>query len=186
MSTSDYIKKVKERMISSLESYKKNLSGVRAGRASPDLLNSIRVEAYGSPMPLAQLATVSVQDASMITVQVWDKTVGDKTLKAIQSSDLGVNPIKDGDIIRVPLPKLSEERRKELVKLCANHAEQAKVAVRNIRRDEIDEVKKLNKSSDISEDEMHQKVADIQKVTDDFSKEIDELLSTKQLEIMKV
>lgn len=179
-------KVIKDRMESSLEVFKKNLGGVRAGRASPDMLNNIRVDAYGSPMPVSQLANISVSDSSMLTVQVWDKTLVASVLKAIQTSDLGVNPINDADVIRVPLPKLSEERRKELAKLCATYSEQAKVSVRNIRRDEIDDVKNLQKNSEISEDDLRSFTSEIQDITDEYTKIIDKLLSEKQSEILKV
>lgn len=177
---------IKDRMNSSKEVYHKNLAGVRAGRASPDLLNNMKVDAYGSLMPLSQLATVSVADSNILVVQVWDNALLGVVDKAIQTSDLGLNPLKDGGVIRVPLPKLSEERRRDLVKVCATHAEQVKVAIRNIRRDEIDSIKKSEKAGDISEDDMRHNSVAIQKVTDEFIKEVDSDLDEKQREILKV
>ncbi len=174
------------KMNSSLEAFQRNLSGIRAGRASPSLLDQIKVEVYGSNMPLNQLATVSVQDSTLITVQVWDKGNVGSAEKAIRNSNLNLNPASEGSLIRVPLPKLSEERRAELVKICAEYAEQAKVAIRNIRRDAMDNIKKLQKDSEISEDEQKKYSDDVQQETDQFVKKIDEQLEQKKSEIMAV
>ena len=174
------------RMERSLESYNNHIISVRTGRASPDLLNQIKVEAYNDMMPLNQLATISVQDSNMLIVQAWDKSSISVIEKAIKTSNLGVNPAIDGNIIRVPIPKLSEERRIELVKICSEYAEQSKVAIRNIRRDVLDKLKKQKKQSEISEDELHNFSEEIQKTTDSYIHKIDELLELKKEEIMVV
>ena len=183
---STYINDLNSRMDSSLEAYKKNINSVRAGRASPDLLNQIRVEVYGNFMPLNQLSTVSVQDNSMLLVQVWDRGNIEAVEKSIRLSDLGLNPASDGNTVRVPLPKLSEERRLELVKICGNHSEQGKISIRNIRRDVIDQLKKKQKSKELSEDELHNFSDDIQKTTDEFIAKIDKIFDAKKIEIMAV
>ena len=142
----------KTRMEKSFESLKSDFSGLRAGRAHASLLDGIMVEAYGSPAPLSQVGTVSVPDARTLSVSVWDKGVAKAVEKAIRESDLGLNPVSDGQLIRIPIPPLSEERRKELVKVAGKYSEQAKVAVRNVRRDALDGIKKLKKDNAISED----------------------------------
>lgn len=182
----EYIIDLESRMERSLESYNKNLISVRTGRASPDLLNLIRVEVYNDMMPLNQLANISVQDSNMLIVQAWDKTNISAIEKAINTSSLGVNPSIDGNIIRVPIPKLSEERRIELTKVCSEYAEESKVSIRNIRRDSLDKLKKQKKLGDISEDELHNFSEKIQKITDSYIHKIDELLESKKGEIMVV
>ena len=143
----------KTRMEKSLESLKNDFSGLRAGRAHASLLDGIMVEAYGSQSPLSQVGTVSVPDARTLSVSVWDKGLAKSVEKAIRESDLGLNPVSDGQLIRIPIPPLSEERRKELVKVAGKYSEQGKIAVRNVRRDALDGIKKLKKDNEISEDE---------------------------------
>jgi len=184
--TNDYTSDTKQKMNKSLDAYKNNIASIRAGRATPELLNQVKVEAYNDLSPINQVATISAQDSTMLLVQVWDKNNVSAVEKAIMTSNLGLNPSTDGNIVRVPLPKLSEERRIELSKVCANYAEQAKISVRNIRRDVIEKSKKDQKDGSISEDDMHGAMSDIQKVTDDFIKQIDEILVSKKTEIMSV
>jgi ribosome recycling factor len=174
------------RMEKSLEALKSDFSGLRAGRAHANLLDGILVEAYGSMTPISQVGTVSVPDARTLSVSVWDKSMAKNVEKALRESDLGLNPMSDGQLIRIPIPPLSEERRKELVKIAGKYSEQSKVAVRNIRRDAMDEVKKMKKDSLISEDEEKKYNADIQKWTDDAIKKIDEQVAAKEKDIMQV
>ena len=174
------------RMDKTLETLKGEFSGLRAGRAHASLLDGIMVEAYGSLTPISQVGTVSVPDARTLSVSVWDKSVAKSVEKALRESDLGLNPVSDGNLIRIPIPPLSEERRKELVKVAGKYAEQNKVALRNIRRDALDEVKKLKKDNLISEDEEKRAENEIQKLTDDAVKKVDELQSQKEKDIMQV
>ena len=174
------------RMEKSFESLKADFGGLRAGRAHASLLDGILVEAYGSQSPLSQVGTVSVPDARTLSVSVWDKSLAKAVEKAIRESDLGLNPVSDGQLIRIPIPPLSEERRKELVKVAGKYAEQGKVAVRNVRRDALDGIKKLKKDNEISEDEEKKYGNEIQKLTDETIKKIDEELSRKEKDIMQV
>ena len=174
------------RMEKTLESLKADFGGLRAGRAHASLLDGIMIEAYGSFSPIAQVGTVSTPDARTISVSVWDKSLVKNVEKALRESDLGLNPAVDGTLIRIPVPPLSEERRKELSKIAGKYAEQNKVALRNIRRDSLDEVKKLKKDNLISEDEEKKAENDIQKLTDDAVKKADEMLSAKEKDIMQV
>lgn len=176
----------KTRMDKTLETLKSDFGSLRAGRAHISLLDGIMVEAYGSMTPLAQVGTVSVPDARTLSVSVWDRSLAKLVEKAIMESDLGLNPSSDGQLIRIPIPPLSEERRKELSKVAGKYAEAAKVAVRNIRRDALDEVKKLKKDNQISEDDEKRFETEIQKLTDDATKKVDELLSQKEKDIMQV
>lgn len=176
----------KTRMEKSFESLKNDFGGLRAGRAHASLLDGIMVEAYGSPAPLSQVGTVSVPDARTLSVSVWDKSVAKAVEKAIRESDLGLNPVSDGQLIRIPIPPLSEERRKELVKVAGKYSEQAKIAVRNVRRDALDGIKKLKKDSLISEDEEKKYENEIQKLTDETIKRIDEELARKEKDILQV
>ena len=176
----------KTRMEKTLDSLKSDFGGLRAGRAHASLLDGIMVEAYGSLTPISQVGTVSVPDARTLSVSVWDKSIAKSVEKALRESDLGLNPVSDGTLIRVPIPPLSEERRKELVKVAGKYAEQNKVAIRNIRRDALDEVKKLKKDNLISEDEEKRAETEIQKITDDAVKKVDELQSQKEKDIMQV
>lgn len=177
---------LKRRMHAAVEVLKKEFAGLRTGRANASLLDNVMVNAYGSPMPINQVATVSVPEARLITIQVWDKGMLREVEKAILESGLGLNPLVDSTLIRLPIPDLSEERRKELVKLAAKYAEAAKVSVRNVRRDGMDATKKQEKDKAISEDESHKLGDDIQKLTDTHIEEIDELLVQKEKDIMRL
>ena len=174
------------RMEGALEALKRDFQGLRTGRASTGLLENIQVEAYGSPMPLSQVASVSVPEPRLLTVQVWDNGNIKATEKAIQDAELGLNPQTEGNLIRVPIPELSEERREEMAKVAAKYAEQGRIAVRNVRRDGMDSLKKLEKDGEISQDEQRGRGEDIQKMTDDHIKLVDELLEVKEQEIMQV
>ncbi len=176
----------KNRMDKTLEALRADFAGLRAGRAHVSLLDGIMVEAYGSMTPLSQVGTVSVPDARTLSVSVWDRSLAKAVEKAILESDLGLNPASDGQLIRIPIPPLSEERRKELVKVAGKYSEQSKVAVRNVRRDALDDVKKLKKDNQISEDEEKRFENEIQKLTDDSVKKIDELLAQKEKDILQV
>ena len=176
----------KRRMEGAVEVLHKEFAGLRTGRAATSLLDPITVEAYGQAMPLNQVGTVSVPEPRMLTVQVWDKGMVKAVEKAIMDSGLGLNPQADGQLVRIPIPPLNEERRKELVKVAGKYAEEARVAVRNVRRHAMDELKKAEKDSDISEDELRQYSDEVQKLTDDFVKQVDETLSHKEEEVMQV
>jgi len=177
---------LKRRMGGAVEVLKTELGGLRTGRASAALLEPIAVDAYGSKMPMNQVGTVNVPDPRMISVQVWDQGLAPVVERAIRDSGLGLNPQREGNVIRVPIPQLSEERRTELGKVAHKYAEQARVAVRNVRRDGMDTLKKLERDSEISQDEHRAWGDDLQKMTDDFIKQIDTLLETKEAEIMQV
>lgn len=164
----------------------KDFSGLRTGRASPTLLESVVVDAYGSKMHINQVGNINIPEPRLITVQVWDESLTQAVEKAIRDAGLGLNPSATGSVIRVPLPDLSEERRKELVKVAGKYAEQGRIAVRNIRRDGMDHIKALEKKGDISEDDSHRIADEIQKVTDEFIKKVDDTLSQKEKEIMSV
>ena len=174
------------RMDKTLESLKADFGGLRAGRAHASLLDGIMVEAYGSMTPLAQIGTISVPDARTLSVSVWDRSLAKAAEKAIMESDLGLNPASDGTLIRIPIPPLSEERRRELVKIAGKYAENNKVAIRNIRRDAIDGIKKLKKDNAISEDEEKRFENEVQKMTDDAVKKIEDLQAQKEKDIMQV
>lgn len=176
----------KTRMEKSLDALKTDFGGLRAGRAHASLLDGIMVDAYGSLTPIAQVGTISVPDARCLSVSVWDRGLAKSVEKALRESDLGLNPASDGQLIRIPIPPLSEERRKELVKIAGKYSEQSKVAVRNIRRDALDGIKKLKKDNQISEDEEKRYENEIQKLTDETIKKIDEAYSSKEKDIMQV
>lgn len=180
------LKALEKRMDGALASLKTEFQGLRTGRASVHLLDTIQVSAYGSMMPLNQVASVSAPEARMLSVSVWDKSMVGAVDRAIRESPLGLNPIMDGQTLRLPIPPLSEERRKELSKLAGQFAEAAKVAVRNVRRDGMDLLKRLEKSHDMSEDQVKAKSADVQKATDNHVKLIDDALKHKSEEIMQV
>ena len=180
------IKKIEERMNLSLGSYSKELSTVRTGRANPKMLDGVRVEVYGQKMPISQLATVSIPEPQMINVQVWDKANVGAVDQAIRTSDLNLNPLVDGQLLRIAIPKLTEERRKELIKVLKTIAEKAKVAIRNIRRDSLEELKKEQKDKNLSEDDLKKNSNEVQKITDSKIAEIDKKLSEKEVEILKV
>ena len=177
---------LKRRMEGALDALKREFGGLRTGRASTSLLEHIQVDAYGSAMPLLQVASVSVPEPRLLTVQVWDNGNIKATEKAIQDSGLGLNPQTEGNLIRVPIPELSEERREEMTKVAAKYAEHGRIAVRNVRRDGMDSLKKLEKDGDMSQDEQRARGEDIQKMTDAYIKLVDELLEVKEQEIMQV
>ena len=177
---------IRRRMDGALKALGAEFAGLRTGRASAGLLEPIVVEAYGSTMPITQLGTIGVPEPQLLTVQVWDASVVKAVDKAIRDSDLGLNPQTEGQVIRVPLPSLNEERRQELTKVAAKYAEQARVAVRNVRRDGMDTLKRMEKDSEISEDEHRTMSHDLQKLTDDHVKQIDDTVHEKEQEIMQV
>ena len=187
MTTIAEIRKTAEgKMDQSIAAFKNNLTKIRTGRANPALLDTVQVEYYGSMMPLSQVANVSLLDARTISVQPWEKGMGAKIEKAIRESDLGLNPASMGDLIRVPMPPMSEERRKEMTKLVRSEGENAKIAVRNLRRDANDAVKKLVKDKLASEDDQKRAEGDIQKVTDRHIAEVDQMVASKEQEILAV
>ncbi|MEO7655475.1 MAG: ribosome recycling factor [Sphingomicrobium sp.] len=175
---------IKRRMHGAVEALKHDLGGLRTGRASTALLDHITVEVYGAQMPLNQVATVSVPEPRLLTVQVWDKSSVHPIEKAIQSAGLGLNPITDGQMIRLPIPDLTEERRKELAKLVGQYAEKARIAVRNVRRDGMEHLKQDEKKHQISEDERKRLETEVQKLTDETIKDIDEAAHSKEKEIL--
>lgn len=175
---------IQRRMHGAVESLKHDLGGLRTGRASTALLDPIQVEVYGANMPLNQLATVSVPEPRLLSVQVWDRSNVQPVEKAIRSAGLGLNPVTDGQLIRLPIPDLTEERRKELAKLCGQYAEKARIAVRNVRRDGMDHLKADEKKHEISEDEHRRLDQEVQKMTDDTIKEIDAVALAKEQEIL--
>lgn len=170
----------------SIEAYKTELTTVRAGRANPAILDGLVVEYYGAATPINQVATIAVPEARLITIQPWDASVIEGIERAILKSDLGITPSNDGKIIRLPFPALTEERRKELAKLVKKYGEDSKVAIRNLRREGMDQVKKMEKNSELREDELRAAEDDIQKLTDKSIKEIDEITSQKEKELMEV
>ena len=174
------------RMNRSIESLKAELVSIRTGKASPSLLESVRVEAYGSQMPLSQVASISAPQARLLVIQPWDKTLVQPILKAVQKADLGLNPADDGELIRVPIPALTEERRNELVRKVKKMGEEVKVAIRNIRRDVNEEIKKLQKEGGISEDDLHRGTQEVQKRTDRYVEMVDEVLERKEKEILEI
>ena len=186
MAVADIKKGAEQKMQRSIEAFKSDLAKIRTGRAHTGLLDHIQVDYYGSPVPISQVANLTLVDARTISVQPWEKGMGQKIEKAIRESDLGLNPQTSGDLIRVPMPALTEERRKELTKIVKNEGETAKVAVRNLRRDANEQLKKLVKDKEISEDDERRGSDDVQKLTDRFVAEIDKLVQTKEAEIMTV
>jgi ribosome recycling factor len=184
--TDQRITEAGRRMDGAVEVLNRELSGLRTGRASVNLLDSVKVDAYGTLTPINQIGNINVPEPRMLTVQVWDNSMVKNVEKAIRDSGLGLNPAADGQLIRVPLPPLNEERRHELTKIAAKYAEEARISVRNVRRDAMESLKKSEKDGDISEDE-HRRLSDeVQKVTDTHIKKIDELLAAKQKDIMQV
>jgi ribosome recycling factor len=179
-------KTMQGKMDQSIAAFKNNMTKIRTGRANPALLDTVHVDYYGSMLPLSQVANLSLIDARTISVQPWEKNMGAKIEKAIRESDLGLNPASMGDLIRVPMPPMSEERRKEMTKLVRHEGEAAKIAVRNLRRDANEHVKKLVKDKLASEDDQKRSEAEIQKVTDKHIAEIDQLVHNKEQEIMAV
>lgn len=177
---------LKRRMDGAIEVLRKELGGLRTGRASANLLEPVQVSAYGSTMPLNQVGTVGVPEPRMITVQVWDKTLVSAVDKAIRESGLGLNPQAEGTLVRVPIPELSQERRQELSKVAHKYAELARVAVRNVRRDGMEHLKRQEKAHEISQDDHRHRSDEIQKLTDGYIKRIDDTLAQKEKEIMQV
>ncbi|MBS0272151.1 MAG: ribosome recycling factor [Proteobacteria bacterium] len=182
----ELISELKKRMTTAFDIVHKDFSGLRTGRASPSLLESVTVDAYGSRMHINQVGNINVPEPRLLTVQIWDESLAPAVEKAIREAGLGLNPSSAGAVIRVPLPELSEERRKELVKVAGKYAEQGRIAIRNIRRDGMDQIKTLEKEGDVSEDESHRLTDEVQKVTDEFIKKVDEALTHKEKEILQV
>ena len=180
------VKELEKRMNGSMEALKKEFGGLRTGRASVNLLDPVMVEAYGQRLPLNQVGTVSAPESRLLAVNVWDKGLVTPTAKAIRDAGLGLNPQPDGQVIRIPLPELTTERRAELAKLAHKYAEGARIAVRNIRRDGMDALKKAEKDHKISEDEHRQKADEVQKLTDRYVKQVDDVLASKEKEIKTV
>jgi ribosome recycling factor len=184
--TSFDLKEIDRRMRGALSVLKQEFSGLRTGRASAGLLDPIMVMAYGNPMALNQLATINVPEPRLITVQVWDRSQVGAVERAIRESDLGLNPVVEGQLLRLPIPELNQERRQEIVKVAHKYAEQARVAVRNVRRDGMEHLKRAEKDDHMGKDEHHTLSAKVQDLTDKVIKEIDEALATKEAEIMQV
>jgi ribosome recycling factor len=186
MSIADIKKNAESKMAKSLEALKSDLQKIRTGRAHPGILDQVHVEYYGSMVPISQVANVTLLDARTISVQPWEKGMGSKIEKAIRESDLGLNPSSQGDLLRVPMPALTEERRRELTKVARHEGEEAKIAVRNLRRDANEHLKKLLKDKLATEDEERRAQDDVQKLTDRTVAEIDKLVHSKEAEIMAV
>lgn len=180
------LNEVKRRMHGAISALKTELSGLRTGRASPNMLDPIHVEVYGQSMPLNQVGTVSVPEARLLSVQVWDQSNVKAVEKAIRDANLGLNPQTEGSVIRLRIPELNQERRQELVKVAHKYAEAARVAVRHVRRDGIDHLKNLKKDGHVSEDEIKRHEGDVQKATDQSITEIDQMLGAKEKEVMSV
>jgi ribosome recycling factor len=174
------------RMDGALEALRKEFAGLRTGRASANLLDHVYAEAYGASMPLSQVATVSVPEPRLITVQVWDKAVVKSVDKAIREAGLGLNPQQDGSLIRIPIPELNQERRLELAKIAGKYAEQARVAIRNVRRDAMESLKKLEKDNEITEDQHQKSAGDVQALTDQHIKKVDDAFQAKEREIRSI
>ena len=186
MTIADIKKNAEAKMAKTIEAFKSELQKIRTGRAHPGILDQVSVDYYGSPVPISQVANVSLLDARTISVQPWEKGMGAKIEKAIRESDLGLNPSSQGDLIRVPMPPLTEERRKDLTKVVRHAGEDAKVAARNLRRDANEHLKKLLKDKAVTEDEERRAQDDVQKLTDKTVAEIDKLVHSKEAEILAV
>lgn len=182
----EVLKHAQDSMKKSTENLQRELASIRTGKANPALLDTVKVSYYGQSVPLKQVASIAVPEARLITVQPWEKGLVAEIEKAIQASELGLNPQSDGTLIRLPIPPLTEERRKELVKVVKRFGEETRVAVRNIRRDANERLKKLEKDHSISEDQMHGRQEDVQKLTDDYISKIDEVVAAKEKEIMEI
>ncbi len=179
-------KDLERRMDGAISALQAELVGLRTGRASINLLDNVQVSAYGSTVPMSQVGSVSVMDSRMLAVNIWDKTIVAAADKAIRESGLGLNPVVDGQTLRIPIPPLNEERRVELTKVAGKYAESARIAVRNVRRDGMDALKKMEKDNEISEDELRSMSDDVQKLTDQFVKTVDDTVKAKEAEIMQV
>lgn len=186
MTTTFDLNDLKRRMQGALQSYRHDLGGLRTGRASASLLDPIQVDAYGAMMPMNQVATVSVPEPRLISVQVWDRGMVQAVEKAIRESDLGLNPQTEGQIIRLRIPEMNEQRRKEMVKVAHKYAEEARIAIRHVRRDGLDLLKKLEKDGDLSQDDEKRQADLVQKATDQTIADVDQILATKEKEIMQV
>ena len=180
------IAELKRRMDGALDALRREFGGLRTGRASAHLLDQVVVKAYGSDLPLNQVGNVNVPEPRLISVQVWDRGLVISVEKAIRDAGLGLNPVSDGQLVRVPIPELSQERRQELTKIAHKYAEQGRVAVRNVRRDGMDAMKKMEKDGKISQDEHRQRADEIQKLTDEHIRKVDEMLAQKEKEILQV
>jgi len=186
MSIADIKKNAEAKMVRSVDAFKSELQKIRTGRAHPGILDQVHVDYYGSMVPISQVANVTLLDARTISVQPWEKGMGPKIEKAIRESDLGLNPSAQGDLLRVPMPALTEERRKELTKVVRHAGEDAKIAVRNLRRDANEHARKLMKDKEITEDEERRSLDEVQKLTDRTIAEVDRLIAAKEAEIMAV
>jgi len=186
MAQDELLKDLQRRMDGAIEALRKEFGGLRTGRASTSLLEPVQVTAYGNTVPLNQVASINVPEPRMITVQVWDRGVVKAVDKAIREAGLGLNPQTEGQVLRVPIPELNEERRRELTRVAARYAEQARVSVRNVRRDGIEALRRLEKDGDMSQDQQRKLQTDVQHMTDDHIKRIDETLAQKDKEILQV
>ncbi|WP_460450961.1 ribosome recycling factor [Alsobacter sp. SYSU BS001988] len=186
MSTQFDLGDLKRRMAGAVQAFGKDLASLRTGRASPNLLDPIQVDAYGSPTPISQVATINVPEPRMLTVQVWDRSLVGAVEKAIRDSNLGLNPATEGQTMRIRIPELNEQRRKEMVKVAHKYAEEARVAARHVRRDGLDLLKKLEKDGHVSKDDLDRQSDQVQKATDQTIAEIDAALASKEKEIMQV
>jgi ribosome recycling factor len=182
----DWLKDAEIRMAKSIEALHKELAGIRTGRATPALVERVLVDYYGSPTPLQSLASISAPEARLLVIQPYDRNAIANIEKALQRGELGLNPGNDGQLIRIPIPPLTEERRKEFVKLVKRHAEEARVSVRNIRRDEVEHVRKMEKDGEAGSDEIDRGLAQVQKITDRFVAQIDDIAHRKEQEILEV
>jgi ribosome recycling factor len=180
------LKETKQKMDAAIEHVKKEFAGLRTGRASPSMLETIQVDVYGSLTPISQVGTINVPEPRMLSVQVWDKGVVKFVEKAIRESNLGFNPVADGQIVRIPVPALNEERRKDMVKTLSKYAEDGRISIRNVRRFALDSFKELEKKKLISEDDLKKQEKEIQKITDDYIRQIDSLFAQKEKDIMQV
>jgi ribosome recycling factor len=186
MEANEVITNTAEHMEKTINVLKHEMNSIRAGRANPQLLDNVKIDYYGTPTPVAQVGNVSAPEPRMLVISPWDPKLIPLIEKAIRTSELGINPINDGKVIRLGIPELTEERRKDLVKTVSRHGEEAKVAIRNVRRDANDHLKKLQKSNDITEDELKHYEDDIQKLTDRYSKTVEDVLKDKEKEILRV
>lgn len=186
MEAKELLKDAKQRMTKSVDNFAEELTKIRTGRATPALLDTIRVEYYGQQTPLNQVATISAPEPRLLAIQPWEKNMLAEIEKAVLKADLGLNPGNDGTMIRIPIPQLSEERRQDLVKLVHKFAEEGRIAIRNIRRDANEHLKKLEKDHGISEDELHQYLDEVQELTNNFIARIDEIMQSKENEVLEV
>jgi ribosome recycling factor len=182
----DWLNDAEERMDKSIEALHKELAGIRTGRATPALVDRLHVDYYGSPTPLQSLANITAPEARLLVIQPYDRSAMPAIEKAIQKSELGLNPSNDGTLIRIPIPQLTEERRKEFVKMVKQKAEQARVSIRNIRRDEVEHIRKIEKDGEVGTDELDRGLQQIQKITDRFVAKVDEVAHKKEQEILEV